>query len=410
MNYQAIIINLLLDKYEKSCHFQGTAQVNRRVALKFNKKDFPLYDIEQVEVKEAIHHAALALQQQGLLTVEWMKFEVGNIISRVFLNLELLPEAYAFVQRKGKEEILAEACHKLAGLKEQTTIPWIQRFCSSMLQEMNERKKFPKYLPRDQATFDLLLATLRGIEQKGEDDLLERIFSRRYLDSSKEFEKKMRSRLVTIVKNFLLEGQDIEEEEILQHIGLIKTSEDLSFFGPLEIKLHGQEIDFSPFCYGAAMNTEMIRNFKVTKLPVSRVTTIENKAAYLEYIKNAEMRQELVVYLAGFYSPVKRLFLEKIYNHVQEHQLPVSFYHWGDLDLGGFQIFIHLKGLIPHLQPLQMDVATLRENSRFGDTFDAKYRKRLEQLLDNDEYTAFSEVIEAMLQMGIKLEQEALVL
>jgi hypothetical protein len=433
MNYQDSIINLLLDKYEQSRHFQGTAQVNRRVMLKFNKNDFPLYDIEKVEVKEAIHHAALSLQKQGLIAVEWMKYEVGNIMSRVFLNLDMLPEAYAFVQRKGKEEILSEMHHKLKELESCISIPWIKRFCTSMLQEIEERKDFPKYLPKNEEDFHLLLAALRGIEEKGEDELLERIYSCRFLGGSKEFEKRMRSRLITIIRNFLLEGQDMDDEEILEHIGLIKTSEDLSFFGPLVINLHGQVIDFSTFLYGASMNTEMIRNFEVAELPVDRVVTIENKAAYLEYIINArsasthimtrqkskqldsqfleplpsthtkmepkiqkrilqkpdaaapetqeetnssfipimrglfatletaetalespapppkmeqiehmkemrrmeqtgqmesmgqleELGQELVVYLAGFYSPVKRLFLEKIYNHIIGHGVAV---------------------------------------------------------------------------------------
>ncbi len=557
MNYQDSIINLLLDKYEVSRHFQGTAQVNRRVVLKFNKRDYPLYDIEKVEVKEAIHHAALSLQKQGLITVEWMKYEVGNIMSRVFLNLDMLPEAYAFVQRKGKEEILSEMQHELKKLEGCISTPWIKGFCTSMMQEIEERKDFPKYLPRDEEDFHLLLAALRGIEEKGEDELLERIYSCRFLGGSKEFEKRMRSRLVTIIRNFLLEGTDVDDEELLEHIGLIKTSEDLSFFGPLVINLHGQVIDFSPFSYGASMNTEMIKHFEVAELPVDRVVTIENKAAYLEYIKNAcsassahtlahssattkeeiqeniqqkpvvatpetregtdsrfipflrklsavpettlespstlrnvgqmeqvgqvgrmgQMEQELVVYLGGFYSPVKRLFLEKIYNHLREYraavvpgtagtagvqgapvapvvpeatatpgipgvtvapgmpwipgtpgspgmpltpetagvpgthetpETPVTFYHWGDLDLGGFQIFVHLKNLIPELQPLHMDVATLKENAKFGDTYDGKYRKRLQQLLDKEEYAVFYEVIQAMLHLGIKLEQEAL--
>lgn len=409
MNYQNVIINLLLDKYEQSRHFQGNARVNRRVALKFDKKNFPLYDIERVDVKEAIHHAALELQQRGLITVEWMKFEVGNIISRVFLNLEMVAEAYALVNRKGKKDILVEARRKLERLREQVTTPWIKDFCREMLQEIEEKKEMPRYLPREEEKFDLLVRALQGIEQKGEDELLERIFSRRYLGGSKEFERKIRSRLITIVKNYLLPGRDMDDEEVLEHIGLLKTSEELSFFGPLVIDLHGQVIDFSPFCYGASMNAEMIRNFEVSRLPVNRVVTIENKAAYLEYIKNTPAERELVVYLAGFYSPLKRLFLEKIYNHLRKHTPQAAYYHWGDLDLGGFQIFVYLKNLIPELQPLHMDVATLRENARFADTFDDKYRKRLEQLLKQEEYAVFFEVINFMLQAGIKLEQEALV-
>ena len=285
-------------------------------------------------------------------------------MSRVFLNLDAIPEAYALVHRKGKEEILGEMHRELEKLKGCVKTPWIKGFCASMLQEIEERKDFPKYLPRDEGDFRLLPATLRGIEEKGEDELLERIFSRRFLGGSKEFERKMRSRLVTIVRNFLLNGRDMADEDVLEYIGLIKTSEDLSFYGPLTILLHGQRIDFSPFSYGASMNTEMIRNFEVAELPVRRVLTIENKAAYLEYIKkpaqaaaafpesalkstpdstltfpkeNGQMGQELVVYLAGFYSPVKRLFLEKIYDYLRENRdpsapgTPAAFYHyhWG---------------------------------------------------------------------------------
>ena len=468
MNYQASIINLLLDKYEKSRHFQGIAQVNRRIALKFDGKDYPLYDIEQVDTKEAIHHAALDLQKRGLITVEWMKYEEGNIMSRVFLNLEMLSQAYAFVQRKEKKEILAVIQDELEKLKDEANTQWIKGFCTSMLLEIEERKKIPKYVPKNKRDFYLLLAALRGIEKKGDDELLERIFSRRYLGGSKEFEKKVRSRLVTIIRNFLLEDQNMTDEDVLEHIGLIKTSEDISFVGPLVIRLHGQPINFSPFCYGALMNTEMIKNFEVVQLPVARVVTIENKAAYLEYIKNIRLappsisaqpevkppgltetqrtltdtelqpelvgikqtpwsepvaagqqadlsplpfnkvEQELVVYLAGFYSPVKHLFLEKIYNFVQSQRIPALFYHWGDLDLGGFHIFVHLRKLIPELQPLHMDVHTLEENAKLGDHFDEKYRKRLQQLLGQKEYEVFFPVIRTMLQMGIKLEQEAL--
>ncbi len=441
MNYQESIINLLLDKYEQSRHFRGEARVNRKVALRFNKRDYPLYDIESVEVKEAIHHAALTLQKRGLITVEWMKYETGNIMSRVFLNLKMLSEAYAFVHRKGKEEILGEMHRELEKLKGCVKTPWIKGFCASMLQEIEGKKGFPKYLPRDEGDFRLLPATLRGIEEKGEDELLERIFSRRFLGGSKEFERKMRSRLVTIVRNFLLNGRDMADEDVLEYIGLIKTSEDLSFCGPLTILLHGQRIDFSPFCYGASMNTEMIRNFEVAELPVRRVLTIENKAAYLEYIKKpaqaaaafpesalkstpdstltfpketGQMGQELVVYLAGFYSPVKRLFLEKIYDYLREQSDPAppwisdAFYHWGDLDAGGFQIFVHLKSLIPELRPLHMDTATLKENARFGDSFDDRYRKQLLRLLGQEDYAVFYDVINAMLQSGIRLEQEAL--
>jgi hypothetical protein len=55
-----------------------------------------------------------------------------------------------------------------------------------------------------------------------------------------------------------------------------------------------------------------------------------------------------------------------------------------------------------------MDTATLKENARFGDSFDDRYRKQLLRLLGQEDYAVFYDVINAMLQSGIRLEQEAL--
>jgi DNA topoisomerase VI subunit A len=201
----------------------------------------------------------------------------------------------------------------------------------------------------------------------------------------------------------------MEDAEALEAVGIIKTMEELLFYGPLKVKLFDQQIDFGLFRYGASMNTGMIRDFEVTGLDAAKVITIENKANFIEYIKREDIKDTLVVYLGGFYSPVKRVFLKKIYDYIESRGIDVSFQHWGDIDLGGFNIFIQLKSkLLDSLSPLYMDAETLRKYRSSAGKFESSYGKKLERLLHDERYAAFHEVINEMLKSSIKLEQEAL--
>lgn len=78
------------------------------------------------------------------------------------------------------------------------------------------------------------------------------------------------------------------------------------------MKLEDNVIDYQSFIYGASMNSQTIKSFEIRGLKVTRVITIENKANYLEYIDKNKDDNALVIYFAGFYSPVKRIFLQKI--------------------------------------------------------------------------------------------------
>jgi len=410
MDYKVEILHLLLNKYEKSRYYYGDAQVKRRIILKFNKKEFPLYNIEKAEVKEAVHYAVMELKQMGVIEFQWMKFEEGNLLDKAILNIEKVHTAYKLAGRKAKQDIVTEAWQKLKFFRNDIKTAWMCNFLDKMVMEIETKKVLPEYIPAGEEELGLLLNTFKGIEDKGPDEMLERIFSRKYLGGSKIFEKKMRNRIARIAKDFMLEQEDLEKEEVLQYIGIIKSSEELLFSGPLVIRLFDEVIDFTPFCYGASMNTEMIKDFVVDKLAVKRVISIENKAVYLEYIKRQKKVDEFIIYLGGFYSPVKRIFLEKIYEYVQENNIRMEFYHWGDIDLGGFKIFVQLKNnIIKELHPLNMDVNILRKYARYGDPFSESYRKKVKKLLEKEEYEVFYGAIKAMLELGIKLEQEALV-
>lgn len=409
MDYKKLILKLLLDKYEESRHYAGDAKINRRITLPFDSKTFPQYDIERTEIKDKIQYSLNDLENRGIIAVEWQRFEVGNIVDKVYLNTQNVEQAYVEAERKPKKNIVADILLTLKELNNEINTDWIRNFIEIQINEMEEKKNLAKYIPHDENIFTLLIKTLKGLDNKGEEDMLERVFSKRYLGGSKLFESKVRSRLCTILRGFYPGSDGLEDEETLQQIGLTKTVEDLLFQGPLKIKLFDHIIDFSPFFFGASMNTGMIRNFDITELNVNRVITIENKANYIEFTKKHNLDNTLAIYLGGFYSPVKRIFLKKVYDFIKIKGDKVTYLHWGDIDLGGFNIFMQLKSkLIDELIPLYMDLETLRRYMDYGEKFDNEYGKKLEKLMENNEFLIFHELIKEMLNLGIKLEQEAL--
>ena len=72
MNYKEVIVNRLLDKYEKSKHLLYPGESNRRIMLRVDKGDLPEYDYETAEIRDRFNNAARELEQKKLLIIEWV--------------------------------------------------------------------------------------------------------------------------------------------------------------------------------------------------------------------------------------------------------------------------------------------------------------------------------------------------
>lgn len=75
------ILHLLVDKYEKSKHFLE-ADSNRRVLLQ--AKDVKSYQSNHYQDKESMHRAVEKLKGLGFIDYQWMRFEEGNLLDRLF--------------------------------------------------------------------------------------------------------------------------------------------------------------------------------------------------------------------------------------------------------------------------------------------------------------------------------------
>lgn len=82
-------------------------------------------------------------------------------------------------------------------------------------------------------------------------------------------------------------------------------------------------------------------------------------------------------------------------------------YFWGDIDLGGFKMFVRLKeNIIPNLKPLNMGVVEYRKYLNSGLDKDNKYLDLLKELLNNNKYELFYDVIENIILNKKTIEQE----
>ncbi|MBT9173055.1 MAG: hypothetical protein DDT21_01445 [Syntrophomonadaceae bacterium] len=410
MNYGATILNSLLDRYERSAHFFGAARTNRRIAFNFNRETMPEYfSGEQPLIKAAIHQAAVELQAEGLVRLEWLRGEKGNLLKRVVLNLEELPGAYRFVGRTPRFEQLAALQALIKQKASQTNLPWIKKFLSCCETELAERRLMPSLLPPEKSDQQLLLKALAGLEQKGETEMPERVFSLRYLGGSKLLSGRVRGSLAAAAREYLLQDAELPEEDVLAELGIVKTSNELLLAGPLSLRIRCLDVRLSPLVFGAVVDTQMNKETKITEVSTDRIILIENKTNFHELARRGLAETMLLIYLGGFPGPGKRRFLADLHHFCVRERPSARFFHWGDIDWGGFKIHRLLKEhAFPGLIPLFMDGETLLKYQEAGEQLTAAYRTKLEKMKKDPAYTGFTALIDLMLELNIRLEQEAL--
>lgn len=395
-----VILGKLLDKYEKSKQANGTARVRRKVNLKIN--EFSEYYGHNMEYRKSLQQAALNLEKLELVRIDWVPFEKNNLIQALQLNFDQVEEAYRMLGQKPRLDVLGDLEKRLVGLN--LTLPWARDFVQDCVKELGAKLQYPTRLPRESQKLELLLSTLQGIQSKGQEEMLERVFSKRFLGNSKVFEQQVRRRLAGILRVYG-GSEELEEGDLLTEVGLVRASSEIFVYGPLSIRLKDKLAEIAPFTYGVGFGTETLEAMEIVECKCNRVISVENKATFRELVRAGMPDTTLLLCLGGFCGPVKRRFLKKMHSFLNE---TVDYYHWGDIDYGGIQIFHHLRQTcLPGLQPLLMDIATYQSYASLGEEFDEGYRGKLQNLLSKEEFTGFHEVLLAMLRQGYTLEQEA---
>lgn len=409
MKYKKLVLDRLLDRYEKSKSFiDGNSK--RRVMLKMTRGDFPEYDIENTLIKETFNSVIGDLADKGLVSFEWLKHEKGNIIEKVWLNVSRVEECYAEIGRKARRIVLDALLGRVIDLKEKAKDSWMTEFLAETEQSIRERASTAGYLPADEEQAMAILTALEHLGELKGGQCLERVFSLRCFRDSKYFEKKVRNRLAGIIKKYYLEQElpdEMSDDDVLMQVGILQSPEQIDFKGGICGTVGGRKVDFAAFIHGISLSADTIKDLTIEGMGnVRKILFIENKANYIHFLAENKDDTLMTVFHGGFYSPAKGVFFKKLYEAASPHG--IEFYHWGDMDLGGFLIFKRLKtNIIPSLKPYLMDTEAFESRMEYGVEFDSKYAEKLRMLLEDEQLQEFADVIRLMLEKGIKLEQEA---
>ncbi|MCC8110656.1 MAG: DUF2220 domain-containing protein [Ruminococcus sp.] len=385
MKYKEEILNKLLDKYERSKSFIGENKTKQQFSINLEKQ-FPKYgDEAEYECFQALTEAVYALEELGFVTYKRKK---NDVIDTVCLNLAKLHEIYQFLSRTPK----AETNRKLINLLNtyRTKNELLTEFCDEQCKRIAKNQK-PEYFDGDISEYEKLLKAVSMVFNVKEETFLWD-FSISVFGDSKIFES-----IKGKVKRLLFQYGDFPDEEtVLEYLNIVKNPGHIYMKGNGVIRLYGQTIDLSKLDGDIAISSSLLKGIERINVTGKRVVTIENLTSFNKFSEN----DTFAVYLGGYHNTHRRNFLIQLY-----HDKPnVAFFHFGDIDAGGFYILLHLreKTGIP-FQPYRMDIPTLQQYRAFAKPLTDNDVKRLKSLSN----TEFSDIIAYMLENNCKLEQEA---
>ena len=386
INYDKIILNKLLDKYEQSKSFTGQNSFRQSFSVKIEKL-FPEYeDHSEYTAFATINEAADGLCEKGFVTC---KKQRNGVLISVSLVLDSLDQSFVYLNRTPKKDthmLLKELLNRYIGKNEV-----LSRFCNEQIKRI-EGNKSVGHFDGDFDSFENILKVLSEIFSV-QSETLQRDFSIRVLGDSKAFEK-IKNKVVSILFEY---GDFPEKETLLEELNIIRNPGHVYFKGAGRIKVSGQIIDFSGMCGDLSISSSLLKSIEEIKVTGDSVMTIENLTTFNAF-SDANV---FAIYLGGYHNADRRDFIRKVHEQNQDKQ----FLHYGDIDAGGFYILRHLRektGVDFH--PYNMNVDTLKKHVAYTKSLTENDKNRLQKLLKSD----FHEVVSYMLENDCKLEQEAL--
>lgn len=409
MNYKAYILNRFIDKYEHSKDYLNN-KTDGHVLLRMDQMPEVKEAYESVSEKAELFRELKELEANRLINIVWYKYEENNLIDKLYLTD--INGAYAILDRKSKTESVLEFQNLLGKyLGRMSSDTGLREYLNEQLDLSIQKKKIPSCFNEDMALNEDLLKFLLCINENCVEQM-ERVLSSRLYGNSKKFEHVIRPKALTILRASKKKETDEAEEdtELLEEYGVTRWPEIMEFSGNIDIIMDdGKCIDCNQQRYGSYINSDAVNHISEVKAnKITHVLFIENKANYVWYVAKCKRENELVIYHGGVYSPSKGKWFQCIRNGVSSSTIVE---HWSDIDVGGFRIFIRLKNTIfEQLMPYKMDIKTLEENFDKCLSLESDhYKSILKNMIEDNDYTVFHDVITYMLENNVKLEQENLI-
>jgi hypothetical protein len=408
-DWQRWFLQQLLEKYERSKAFRESGEGQRKIRLDFSQKALPDYHFGDYQDKAEIKAAAENLDKIGLVSLEWVKGEAGNLIKDVALNLDKLAEAYRVAGVRSKDDEIGQFLAEISNLKQPLEILGLENAAAGWQKKAEGKKQLDAMLPRDEAVRSACLVALGNIAGLG-NDTDERMFSLQCYGNSKLFSGSIKAGVARILRQSTRfpPEEDESDAETFERFGILEGGSDFRLAGPIWVGLGDGVLDFSPARGGLALSPDDVKEAVVANIAADNLLSVENLAVFREILRRGLQEKTILVYSGGFYSQRKLGFLRRIREAMLAKNPQARFFHWGDIDLGGLRILLHLKNAaIPELRPFRMSPEILDQYGAYCSDFDANYGMKLQRLQES--CPADMEIIlEAMLEGTVRLEQEAI--
>lgn len=232
-----------------------------------------------------------------------------------------------------------------------------------------------------------------------EEDVQERIFCAKLFADSKRFND-LRGKITRVIRDFSEEPFD-DEDDVIAMMGVLKNTAYAFIKGNIVIRLNNQTIDLGKYGEPLALSDSAIEKIEIVEIACNRLFTIENLTSFDVF----DAKDSVAIYLAGYHNRTKRKLIEKIHEIAPQ----LDYYHYGDIDAGGFYILNHLRENTNIVfKPYKMGINELIKFKSSCKPLTKNDIKRLTKMSSLESFSEFANVIEYMLENNIKLEQEAL--
>ncbi len=409
---QKMILNTLIDKYERSASFRGESKKTQHFNIK-PEEIYPKYiDEREYDFFVRLNQDIRDISSEGYVTIS----EINMRVIRITLVIERLENLYSVLDREPKKDklsmiggILEKHKDNLCALNTDSDIATaLRRYIDAQSRRISEGK-FPEYYEEtekdpiaDYNDFWKALKFLLSIE----DELYIRDISVRLFNDSKRLEK-LKGRISGCLYKY---GDYPEKDSVFEECGVIQTPSYVMVRGPIEIIFGEQLLDIGKLTGDIAFSTETLKDITGIKVNGKRVITIENLTSFHSISLSPE---EVAIFLGGYHNRTKREFLKALYLNNKS----LDFCHFGDIDAGGFYIYEHLrkKTSIP-FKTLKMGKKMLIQYSEFTKKLSSNDIARIKKLIEkykcaeiyNPESSRIIETLEYMIENNVKLEQEAI--
>ena len=394
-NYEKKLLATLVEKYRKSKKDSGTNVITKRTRVTPDRL-YKAYkqndgDLEKIE---AVNQAVCQCQERGFLTFEQEGF--SNEIRVVYLVDEkveeierYLEDAYQYESRYARKRRLEEL---IAAYEKKS--PAAGHECDKLKRMLKKNQ-----VSQDCLQLEDMLKALVFIE-KNERELFLREASMLIYGDSKYLEENALHSVCRALREYLERScrEDEMEDEILKEYHIVRERQKLCLKGNMTIRISGTELELGAFADGLEFFADELERLEWIHIHTPHFITVENRTSWLRL----NIPDTVLFYLGGYCVRSQRDFLKKVYRDNPE----LVFWHFGDVDAGGFYIHEHLCRMtgIP-FRLYRMSRKEL-EDPRFKSCLRPLTQQDRIRLKSLEKHELYRDSVMYMLEKNIKLEQE----